>query len=119
MKKQIQEFQRQIQELLEKNAPDTDWAGVREELLTRIGFYQHERLIHLIVTVLFAILEVLVICTSVITESWGVMLFGAALLVLLVPYIGHYYFLENEVQKMYLEYAEIKERLDACNRREM
>ena len=70
MKKQIQEFQRQIQELLEKNAPDTDWAGVREELLTRIGFYQHERLIHLIVTVLFAILEVLVICTSVITESW-------------------------------------------------
>ena len=29
------------------------------------------------------------------------------LLVLLIPYIGHYYTLENEVQKMYQQYDEI------------
>ena len=36
----------------------------------------------------------------------------AALLVLLIPYIFHYYLLENEVQKMYAQYDEIWEN---CN----
>ena len=33
-------------------------------------------------------------------------------LVLLVPYIMHYYTLENEVQKMYTQYDEILKRLE-------
>lgn len=32
-------------------------------------------------------------------------------LVLLIPYIGHYYLLENEVQKMYIQYDEIWKRV--------
>ena len=33
----------------------------------------------------------------------------AALLVLLIPYIAHYYLLENGVQKMYQQYDKIKQ----------
>lgn len=33
------------------------------------------------------------------------------LLVLLIPYIRHYYILENEVQKMYGQYDKIWERI--------
>ena len=35
--------------------PDVDKKALAEQLLVRIGFYQHERLIHLIVTMSFAI----------------------------------------------------------------
>ena len=31
-------------------------------------------------------------------------LIGLVILILLVPYIRHYYILENEVQKMYVQY---------------
>ena len=34
-------------------------------------------------------------------------LIGLVILILLVPYIRHYYILENEVQKMYMQYDRI------------
>ena len=75
-----------------------------EEHLTQIGFFQHERLIHLIVTVTFALLEMLAILLNVISDSLFSLLLPVVILILLVPYIRHYYILENEVQKMYVQY---------------
>ena len=75
-----------------------------EEHLTQIGFFQHERLIHLIVTVTFALLEMLAILLSVIADSLFSILLPIVILILLIPYIRHYYILENEVQKMYVQY---------------
>lgn len=75
-----------------------------KEHLTQIGFFQHERLIHLIVTVTFALLEMLAILLSVISDSLFSLLLPVVILILLVPYIRHYYILENEVQKMYVQY---------------
>lgn len=75
-----------------------------KEHLTQIGFFQHERLIHLIVTVTFALLEMLAILLSVIADSLFSILLPVVILILLVPYIRHYYILENEVQKMYVQY---------------
>lgn len=40
-----------------------------KEHLVQVGFFQHERLIHLIVTVTFALLEMLAIVISVISDS--------------------------------------------------
>ena len=37
----------------------------------------------------------------------GLLLLFLALMVLLIPYIWHYYLLENSVQKMYRQYDEI------------
>lgn len=75
-----------------------------KEHLTQIGFFQHERLIHLIVTVTFALLEMLAILLSVISDSLFALLLPVVILILLVPYIRHYYILENEVQRMYVQY---------------
>ena len=78
--------------------------------LVQIGFFMHERLIHLIVTVLFAILSVGVALYCVADPGIPMFLLFGALLVLLVPYIMHYYLLENGVQKMYEQYDELLAR---------
>ena len=79
-----------------------------EEHLVQVGFFQHERLIHLIVTVTFALLEMLAIVLSVISDSLFTLLLPVVILILLVPYIRHYYILENEVQKMYVQYDRMR-----------
>ena len=79
-----------------------------EEHLVQVGFFQHERLIHLIVTVTFALLEMLAIVLSVISDSLFNLLLPIVILILLIPYIRHYYILENEVQKMYVQYDRMR-----------
>ena len=77
---------------------------LQQELLTQIQFFQHERLVHLIVTVTFAILTFGAVACSLFMPGPGVLLLTVLLLVLLVPYIRHYYILENGVQKLYTYY---------------
>ena len=79
-----------------------------KEHLVQVGFFQHERLIHLIVTVTFALLEMLAIVLSVISDSLFTLLLPIVILILLIPYIRHYYILENEVQKMYEQYDRMR-----------
>ena len=78
-----------------------------EEHLIPIGFFQHERLIHLIVTMLFAIITFICVAVYIISGEIYVLALIGILLVLLVPYIMHYYLLENETQKMYVQYDKI------------
>ena len=104
MKKRITEYLRRIDLLLDTAGPGTDWEREKSEHLTQISFFMHERLIHLIVTALFAVLTFLVFLALMNSFSWALAALFAALLVLLVPYIMHYYLLENSVQKMYEQY---------------
>ena len=79
----------------------------KKEHLTQVSFFQHERLVHLIVTVTFGILEMLALFLAQLCPGPAVFLLVAVILVLLIPYIRHYYILENEVQKMYRQYDEL------------
>lgn len=79
------------------------------ELLVQIGFFQHERLIHLIVTVTFAILTVLSLLGCVLEPQPAMFALTVLLLILLIPYIRHYYILENGVQKLYTYYDRLAE----------
>ena len=81
------------------------------ELLTRIGFYQHERLIHLIVTMSFAIMTVISFFMLVQSGSITALLLSLLFLALVIPYIYHYYFLENSVQELYRLYYKTQEIL--------
>ena len=110
MEKRILAYRKRIDELLKKE--DADWAKALEEHLVQVAFFQHERLIHLIVTVLFAVLEIMSILGTVILSALekgniALAIMTVLLLVLLIPYIRHYYILENEVQKMYTQYDEL------------
>ncbi len=79
-----------------------------KRILVQISFFQHERLIHLIVTVLFALMTVGVFGICVLNPSIPFFLLEFMLLVLLVPYIRHYFILENTVQQMYRSYDRIR-----------
>lgn len=116
MEQRILQYRKQIDEWLAKMEQSVQDSGstdqvtqglIRDKLeehLVQVGFFQHERLIHLIVTVTFALLELLAIVLSVISDSLFTLLLPVVILILLVPYIRHYYILENEVQKMYVQY---------------
>ncbi|MBR6477587.1 MAG: hypothetical protein IKS85_03980 [Lachnospiraceae bacterium] len=110
MKKQIQEYVKMIKGILTADKPGTDWEEVAREHLIKIQFYQHERLIHLIVTALFAVMEIICVATLLTTSNLWCLALMLMILVLLVPYIGHYYFLENSVQELYLIYDVILSR---------
>ena len=110
MEKRILNYRKYIDELLMRN--DIDWEAVIKEHLIQISFFQHERMIHLIVTVTFALLEIIVIGLSVVAFTLWIGLLAIALLILLIPYVRHYYILENEVQKMYKQYDEMVKKRD-------
>lgn len=109
MKKRILAYLAQIDALLSECPEGTDWKREREKHLVQIGFFMHERLVHLIVTVVFAILTVGCMLYAIAAPSLGMLVLIAAFLCLLVPYIMHYFLLENGVQKMYRQYDRMLE----------
>ena len=80
----------------------------KKELLDKISFYQHERLIHLLVTILVAISAILFTFMGLILDNYLLLIISIILFILFTFYIIHYYFLENSIQKMYLYYDKIK-----------
>lgn len=92
--------------LWEQNDDMTEAEKKREidDMLIQIGFFQHERLIHLIVTVTFALLTIIAILGTLIVPQPALFILVLLLVVLLVPYVRHYYILENGVQKLYQYY---------------
>ena len=110
MKREIKEYLSEI-EIRLKDGKNIDEQFI-SELLIRIGFYQHERLIHLIVTMTFAVMTVLSFCILMMTQSMFALILSCLFLVLVSPYIAHYYFLENSVQKLYRLYYKALEIVD-------
>lgn len=108
MAKRLKNYLIYIQEQSEKNMTTEERSSVRADLLIQISFFQHERLIHLIVTVTFAILTIVSMCCSFFYQNAGLCLLILLFLILLVPYIMHYYLLENGVQKLYTYYDKLK-----------
>lgn len=112
MKERIVNYLNYIDDLLDKNDINADYDKIIKEHLIQIGFFMHERLIHLIVTVIFAVCTLISAFSFLYFNTIGLLLLTLLLLVLLVPYIAHYYRLENGVQKMYRQYDEMLKRLN-------
>ncbi|MCM1162490.1 MAG: hypothetical protein NC412_14895 [Roseburia sp.] len=107
MKNRILSYMEYVDKVLEKNETGLSYEEIMQEHLTQIQFFSHERLIHLLVTITFAILTFGTFFLLVLSFSPGLVCLLAALFILLVPYIMHYYLLENGVQKMYRQYDEL------------
>ena len=93
MKKWCREHERRMQ-----------MAPSLEEHREKIAILQHERLVHLIVTVMVVFVELFVVDLVLLhSESFGI--FPAVIMlliaVLLLFYFCHYFFLENTVQRWY------------------
>ncbi|MBQ1604442.1 MAG: hypothetical protein II091_01790, partial [Lachnospiraceae bacterium] len=87
-----------------KNNPKKDDL---DEALTVIKFFQHERLVHLFVTLFYALFSILF--TFLITQSKCFIPVALILYVFLIFYIIHYFHLENGVQYLYKQYDKLKE----------
>lgn len=96
-----------LQKLLESGEEIQDIGALKAELLTEITFWQHERLIHLLVTILFAILTMAVFMVLLFYRELSMLILLTALLCLMIPYIRHYYILENGVQALYVIYEDL------------
>jgi hypothetical protein len=111
MKKRMLYYLSYYEEITKKSLTAEEAIREKELLLIQIQFFQHERLIHLIVTVLFALLTVMsIFATLLIPGQPALLVLDLLFLVLLVPYIAHYYLLENGVQKLYTCYDRLVEK---------
>lgn len=111
MKERIVGYRRRIDALLSDAPEGTDWEAVLSEHLVQVSYFQHERLIHLIVTITFALMTMMDLAAFCISRFMPLLLLLVLFLVLLVPYVGHYYTLENEVQYMYGQYDAILKKI--------
>ncbi|MFA5359864.1 MAG: hypothetical protein WC349_02820 [Patescibacteria group bacterium] len=74
----------------------------------QINFLQHERLIHLLVTLFCILFFVIIFLASIFYPSIYFFIADSLLLILVIFYLKHYYVLENGVQRLYLLDREIE-----------
>jgi len=108
MTKEIRAYLALLEQFFSAEHTDVELLKFRAELLKRIEFYQHERLIHLIVTMSFAVFFLLSLMMYFSVGQIGLLLLSVIFLVMTAAYIKHYYFLENSVQRMYKYYYKIE-----------
>lgn len=102
----MKEYIESIDKLIESKKIDNIDSVIEEHLL-KIGFYQHERLIHFLVTMLFTALTFATFLYTINNTSIAFIILTMLLFCLEVPYIFHYYFLENSVQHMYIQHDKL------------
>ena len=89
MKEYISSYISEITEYMNGKMAEDDRSGigkVLDEFEVKIAFFQHERLIHLIVTVLFALMEIASIYVAAVTLNLVSEILSIMFLILLVPY---------------------------------
>lgn len=109
MTKQIKDYLEHLRLFLDGEHSREEYAEELSRLHVRIGFFSHERLVHLLVMLAFAVFFLITMFMALINGGAGIYVLAVLFLVLLVPYIKHYYFLENSVQKMYLIYNKLEQ----------
>ena len=105
MGKKLKNYVLYLEALLADRSKREDIEKLKHDILLEIGFWQHERLIHLLITILFMSMIIVSFFYATI-QSLALTLL---LLCLEIPYIRHYYILENNTQKLYRIYEQFAE----------
>lgn len=106
MKKYLYDYIKEMDSILEKDVIESE---IIEKHLIKISFFQHERLIHLMVTLAYALLALISFAVSTISPMF--VFVGIILILFLIPYVLHYFHLENGVQYLYKQYDELRKRI--------
>ncbi len=109
MDKYLNKYIKEIDNILDSDK-DVDYLKLKETQLEHISIFQHERIVHLIVTVFVALVTLLLLGLGITTELLGFVYVSLITLVLFLFYIVHYYFLENTTQELYKHYFSIREK---------
>ncbi|MBQ7783331.1 MAG: hypothetical protein IJ368_05115 [Oscillospiraceae bacterium] len=110
----IKTYMRSVENALEDSS--TDFEALKREHLVQIEFIQHERLIHLLVTIMCCILLFIGMCIFFISDIMPFMAVNGLLLVLVFCYLIYYFYIENSTQKLYRLYNRICSKLEPDNK---
>lgn len=111
MKYRIESYMAYMDHLLKENDSGLSYEELSAQHEKQLAYFMHERLVHLLVTLTFAILSFATFFMTCFTFSFGLLLLLATFLILLIPYIMHYYLLENSVQYMYRQYDALQAKI--------
>lgn len=109
MKQDLKTYLEKIDNILKKDKIKDKEKTLKDHLI-QIKFFQHERLIHLIVTVFVGTIAILFLLFGLFLNNILLFLLFALTFLLFIPYILHYYFLENGVQKLYHQYWDLNNK---------
>lgn len=107
----FKEYNKRIDKIILGEGKNLNWKKTLEyhqKMLLRI---QHERMIHLLVTIFVGLIMSIASFVIIVTQKIDLIIFVAFLFVLFIAYLSHYYFLENTTQKWYKTEDEIVSRL--------
>lgn len=124
MEKKVREYEVFIEQASKKRLTNEERKGLAEYHALMVRNFQHERLIHLIVTLFFAFLTVVFALITVwslatfgmIIELLPLYLIAFILVVLTGFYVRHYYFLENHTQGLYKYSEKLSGFFDECKK---
>jgi len=97
----LNKHKRYVLSELNQNHSKKEWEEIYKVHQTKIQHLQHERLIHLLVTLFMALFWLISLYITISFPRVESALLNFLLLGLLIPYIFHYRKLENGVQNLY------------------
>jgi uncharacterized membrane protein len=100
-----------IRKIIAEKTAYTDWEKILKHHHIMIGRIQHERLIHLMVTIFVGLVLTLSSFTFITSQNFILLMFILPLLALFVAYLFHYRFLENTTQGWYEVEEQIRENI--------
>jgi len=104
----FKKYDMEIKEILSKKDSAIDWKNVLENHKEMIEKIQHERLIHLLVTIFVGSIMTISSFIVITTKQPELLIISFPLLFLFLAYLFHYRFLENTTQDWYLLEEQIK-----------
>lgn len=109
IKKYMKDHEAYLKEQL-SNTDTTSINDLKNKHERVIRYMQHERFIHLLVTFAFAFFFLLTFVIALIKPYPSLFILMGLFFILLVPYILHYFFLENTIQRWYQYMDEIEKK---------
>ena len=109
MEKKILEYEKFIEREAGRDLSASERKRLMELHAEMLKNFQKERSIHLNVTLFFALLTIVAVCTTaweITMKGWMVEMIPLYILAIILVvltgfYVKHYYFLENHIQKLY------------------
>lgn len=115
MEKRILNYIKYMRQFVSTDHTYSEYEKAYKDLMIQISFFQHERLIHLIVTITFALLTIISLVSCLFITNVALIVLTILFIVLLIPYVRHYYILENSVQELYKRYDYLFDILNKIN----
>ena len=97
----MKEHEASVKKLLLTGGESTDWQKLLRNHERTVAAMQHERLVHLLVTLAFGCFLLVSLCIAQVFPSPMVYLLPVLFFIMLIFYVAHYFFLENTIQRWY------------------